>query len=33
MENYDDETKEQYLARISTGKKTISFNEYMAQRD
>jgi len=31
--NYDNETPEQYIARISTGKKTISHEEYMNQRN
>lgn len=30
---YDNETTEQYIARISTGKQTISFDEYMNRRD
>jgi len=30
---FDDETMEQYIARISTGTHTISFDEYMNQRD
>lgn len=31
--NIDDETMEQYIARISTGIKTISHEEYMNKRD
>jgi len=30
---YNNETKEQYLARISTGKQTISHDEYMNLRN
>jgi len=31
--NIDNETIEQYLARISTGVKTISHEQYMQMRD
>jgi len=31
--NFDNETKEQYIARISTGIHTISYDEYMNTRD
>jgi len=31
--NFDNETMEQYIVRISTGTHTISFDEYMNIRD
>jgi len=31
--SHDDESMNEYISRISTGKQTISFVEYMNQRD